>query len=403
MGVVEKIKEIEAEMARTQKNKATEYHLGQLKAKLAKLRTQLLEPAKGASSEGDGFEVQKYGHGRVALLGFPSVGKSTLLSTLTGTDSEAAAYEFTTLTCIPGVIHYNDAKIQLLDLPGIIEGASEGKGRGRQVIAVAKSSDMIMMVLDASKFGIDNHKQILTKELEAVGIRLNRSPPQIYFKRKKSGGVTFNSTVNLTKVDEKMVHQILQEYKIHHCELLFREDVTVDDLIDTIEGNRRYIRCLYVYNKADVISLEEVDQLARTEDSVAVSCYMNLGLDYLLERTWDMMALTRVYTKKVGHKPDFDEPVILSQDRGGVTVESFCNHIHRDLAKTLSYSMVWGTSTKHHAQRCGLSHELEDEDVVQLVKNKKATVQEELKGRFKNYSDAPARIADRVKKAPLKS
>lgn len=44
-----------------------------------------------------------------------------------------AAYEFTTLTCVPGVVRYNGAKIQLLDLPGIIEGAKDGKGRGRQV------------------------------------------------------------------------------------------------------------------------------------------------------------------------------------------------------------------------------------------------------------------------------
>ncbi|KAL2516388.1 OBG-type G domain-containing protein [Forsythia ovata] len=151
MGIIEKIKEIEAEMARTQKNKATEYHLGQLKAKIAKLRTQLLEPPKGSSGAGEGFEVTKFGHGRVALIGFPSVGKSTLLTMLTGTHSEAASYEFTTLTCIPGIIHYNDTKIQLLDLPGIIEGASEGKGRGRQVIAVSKSSDIVLMVLDASK------------------------------------------------------------------------------------------------------------------------------------------------------------------------------------------------------------------------------------------------------------
>jgi uncharacterized protein len=82
---------------------------------------------------GQGFEVQRYGDGRVALIGFPSVGKSTLLSELTNTESEVAAYEFTTLTCIPGVIHYKGTKIQLLDLPGIIEGAAQGKGRGRQV------------------------------------------------------------------------------------------------------------------------------------------------------------------------------------------------------------------------------------------------------------------------------
>ena len=64
------IKEIEAEIARTQKNKATEYHLGTLKARLAKLRSQLLEVPKG-SGPGDGFDVKKFGDARVALIGFP--------------------------------------------------------------------------------------------------------------------------------------------------------------------------------------------------------------------------------------------------------------------------------------------------------------------------------------------
>ncbi|CAI0419101.1 unnamed protein product [Linum tenue] len=407
MGIIERIKEIEAEMARTQKNKATEYHLGQLKAKIAKLRTQLLEPPKGSSGGGDGFEVTKFGHGRVALIGFPSVGKSTLLTMLTGTHSEAASYEFTTLTCIPGIIHYNDTKIQLLDLPGIIEGASEGKGRGRQewlilclfqVIAVAKSSDIVLMVLDASKS--EGHRQILTKELEAVGLRLNKRPPQIYFKKKKTGGISFNSTMPLTHVDEKLCYQILHEYKIHNAEILFREDATVDDFIDVIEGNRKYMKCVYVYNKIDVIGIDDVDNLARQPNSVVISCNLRLNFDRLLAKMWEEMGLVRVYTKPQGQQPDFGDPVVLSVDRGGCSVEDFCNHIHRSLVKDVKYVLVWGISARHYPQHCGLAHALQDEDVVQVVKKKEGN--EGARGRFKSHSDAPARISDRQKKAPLK-
>ena len=92
--------------ARTQKNKATNYHLGTLKAKLAKLRNELFVESSGGGGGGEGFDVARNGDARVALIGFPSVGKSTLLGALTSTESEAAAYEFTTLTCIPGTLKY---------------------------------------------------------------------------------------------------------------------------------------------------------------------------------------------------------------------------------------------------------------------------------------------------------
>ena len=100
-------------MARTQKNKATAGHLGLLKARLAKLRRELITPKGGGGGTGEGFDVAKTGDARVGFVGFPSVGKSTLLSNLAGVYSEVASYEFTTLTTVPGCIKYKGAKIQV--------------------------------------------------------------------------------------------------------------------------------------------------------------------------------------------------------------------------------------------------------------------------------------------------
>jgi ribosome-interacting GTPase 1 len=127
------------------------FHLGQLKAKLAKLKRELLTPTTSGGGGGSGFDVARTGVASVGFIGFPSVGKSTLMSRLTGQHSEAAAYEFTTLTTVPGQVLVNGAKIQMLDLPGIIQGAKDGKGRGRQVIAVAKTCHLIFIVLDVNK------------------------------------------------------------------------------------------------------------------------------------------------------------------------------------------------------------------------------------------------------------
>ena len=65
------------------------------------------------------------------------------------------------------------------------------------------------------------------------------------------------------------------------------------------QGNRRYIKCLYVYNKVDMLSIEEVDEIARRPTSLPVSCYLQLNMDMLLSRMWSMMGLVRIYTKKV--------------------------------------------------------------------------------------------------------
>lgn len=152
------------------------------------------------------------------------------MSGLTGTTSEAAAYEFTTLTTVPGTMDIHGAKLQILDLPGIIEGAKDGKGRGRQVIAVARTCNMIFMVLDVCKPLADKAK--LEKELYGVGIRLNQNPPNISVKKKDKGGIAVSHTVPLTQIDSDVVKAVLSEYKISSADVMFREDATVEDLIE---------------------------------------------------------------------------------------------------------------------------------------------------------------------------
>lgn len=364
-------------MARTQKNKATEHHLGSLKAKLAKLRNELLVEQQGSGGGGgEGFDVARLGDARVALIGFPSVGKSTLLGALTATESEAAAYEFTTLTCVPGTLRYRGCRIQVLDLPGIIEGAAHGKGRGREVIAVARNADAILIVLDAGKEGLNRHREILERELETVGIRLNKRPPDVTYKKKTTGGIRFAATVPLTKLGpdpEKLATQILREYRISNADILCREDITVDELVDVVVGNREYKPCLYFYNKIDTVTIEEVDQLARMPHSCVGSVAKNFNIaapledDLLKTKLWEYLGLTRIYTKRKGQQPDLNDPVVLSKIRKGTTCKSLCMNVSTQMARDFNYALVWGKSAKHSPQRCGLNHQLADQDVVQVV------------------------------------
>lgn len=264
----------------------------------------------------------------------------------------------------PGVIHYKGAKIQLLDLPGIIEGAKDGKGRGRQVIGVARTCNLIMIVLDCLKpLG---HKRIIEKELEGFGIRLNKKPPPIVFKRKDKGGVNFTfSGCKPTHLNDEIVKSILNEYKLHSADIRLYGDATADELIDVIEGNRVYVPCIYLLNKIDQITIEELDIIYQLPHCVPISAHQEWNFDDLLAKVWEYLDLIRIYTKPRGQIPDYNEPVIMPRH---CTVENFCNKIHKTLMSQFKHALVWGLSVKHTAQKVGKEHVLFDEDVVQIVK-----------------------------------
>lgn len=136
---------------------------------------------------------------------------------------------------------YTGAPLQIIDLPGIIEGAKDGRGRGRQVIAVAKTCHLIFIVLDVNKPLTD--KRVIEAELEGFGVRINKEPPNITFKKKDKGGLNITSTVPLTQIDNDEIRAVMSEYRINSADITIRCDASVDDIIDVLEArSRRYVQ-----------------------------------------------------------------------------------------------------------------------------------------------------------------
>lgn len=359
MGIPEKIAELEAEYAKTQKNKRTEGHLGILKAKMAKLRHEYEAgtAGKGGGGTSAGFDVKKSGNATVVFIGLPSVGKSTMLNALTGSKSKIAAYAFTTLTCIPGVLQYKGAQIQLLDLPGIISGASVGKGRGREVLAVARNADLVLLILDVFD---PLYRDKLIAELDNIGIRLDQKPADISIERAERGGLEVIFTIKPTKLDEKLVRGILKEYGIFNGVVIIRQDATSDQLIDKLTGNVRYVPSLTVVNKVDLVKPEFLKKIPYS--FVPISANANYNIDKLKDDIYKALRVMRVYTRSRFEDAD-DAPLIV---REGTTVLEACGQIHRDLKENFKFAKIWGPSAKHPGQRVGAGHLLKDGDVFMV-------------------------------------
>ena len=167
-------------------------------------------------------------------------------------------------------------------------------------------------------------------------------------------------------MNPEVAKNVCKEYKISCAEIILREDITVDQFIDVIEGNRAYIPVLYVFNKIDSLTIEELDILDQMPNYVPISSQHKWNLEELMEEIWDRCHMLRIYTKPKGQAPDYDGPVILHAINP--TIEEFCYKLHRSILQEFAFAWVWGQSAKHQPQRCGKDHVLADEDVVQICK-----------------------------------
>ena len=357
MDIEEQIVKIEEEIRETPYHKGTEHHIGRLRARLAQLRDQLYEQSgKAGSTSGGGFAIRKQGDATVVLIGFPSVGKSTLLNKLTNAQSKIAPYPFTTLTVIPGMMKYNGALIQILDVPGLIAGAASGRGRGRQVLSISRGADLLLLMTEA---GQEKQLDLLEKELYQAGVRMNQKPGEITLKKNFKGGLKIKTTGKLTQLNLETIKEIAKQFHLINAELIISDDSNLDQLIDALSGNRVYLSGLKLVNKIDL----EKNRL-RESDRVYLSAENEEGLEMLKEKIWERLNLMRIYLRKEG-KVDREEPLIL---KNGSTVRDLLEKIHLDLTNEVKEVRLWGKSAQHPGQKISLSRTLNDEEIIGFTK-----------------------------------
>lgn len=360
------LNELREEYAKTKHNKATNKHLGILRKKIANVKKEMSSSKK---SRGIGFAVKKSGDATVVLVGFPNAGKSSLLSAITNAESRIAAYEFTTLDVIPGTMRYMGANIQILDIPGLIEGAGQGKGGGAKIASVIRVSDLLLIVLDITK---PEGLYTLLDELYDLDIRINKPRPRINVERRLTGGLELESLGHKIP-SKKEVQEILNGYGIYNGKVIFHQDADLFDLMEIMDNSIVNIRALIILNKIDSVTPGFTNAISREIEektgvrTVPISAAEKTNLEALRRIIFSELGLVRIYLKPKDGKADMEKPMVL---RGNSTVMDLARRLHSKTANNLRYAYINGKSAKFPNQRQGREHILADEDIVTLVYEK---------------------------------
>ena len=358
----EKIAELEKQISTTKYNKKTQHAIGLMKAQVAALKQKLASGKGKGGSSNTGYSVRRSGDGTAVLLGFPSAGKSTLLNKITGQESEVGAYAFTTLTCIPGMLDHKHAKIQILDVPGIVEGAASGSGRGKEVLQVIRNADLVIILIDGQK---PQHKRKIEKEIIEANIRINKKKPDIKISKKTKDGIRIGRTVATPNLDDDTIKAILRQFRIMNAEVLIRDDITADDFIDAIQKNKVYLPAITVVSKADLIHPDDKDTIDKNiSPDLYVSAHENYNIDELKDVIFNSLSFIRVYLKEVNNQADLEVPMIM---RSGDTIKELCLKLHKDFVDKFTFARIWGPSAKFEGQKLmKLTHKLLDGDIVEI-------------------------------------
>lgn len=347
---------------KTKINKATNKHVGALRAKIAKVKHEIIESGKRAA--GSGFFVRKSGDATVALMGFPNVGKSSLLNAISNAKSKTSNYAFTTLTVIPGMMLYNDAHIQIFDLPGIIENAHKGLGGGRTVISAMKSTDLIVFVIDVR---YPDQLGILLNELRALNVFVNKKKPSVYIRQSASYPKVVVE-INKSKISSRDIETICNGFGIYQAHVKIESDLGEDELISLVAGRSFYMNAIVLLNKIDLNP--KYADVARYINSkygtkiISISATNMTNLEEVRAAIYRNLSIMTVYLKpKAPHEPI--TPMILHSNS---TVRDAASKIHTEIAESIKVAYVTGPSVKFSNQKVGADHILQGGDTITFIK-----------------------------------
>ncbi len=365
--ITEKIKCLEEYISEVPKHKGAEKLLREAKTRLSKLKAQLIEEKAKRKGKGEKWLLPKEEEAQVSLIGLPNTGKSRFMNYLTGSSSDVGNFPFTTMKPIPGIVDCKGARLQIVDLPPLVHGSTEGISSGTRVLSAIRNSDAVLIILDLSQ-NPQEQLQIILDELNKAKIRVNIGEPAVYVEKTGSGGIQVSWGDNF-EFGTEGAKEVLHKRGFTNAIVRFRNFVTLDELLDTLDVSVCHVPGVIVTTKGDLPGSKETFNSLITNSKITerfniypTSAETGDGFKGLEEEFFSLLELKRVYTKdSVGFISE--KPICLPNNG---TVRNAIEVLSKKMLAHFRFCRVWGFSVKYDGQSVGLDHVLADQDRIQV-------------------------------------
>jgi ribosome-interacting GTPase 1 len=352
------------------KHKGTEKMCSQVKRQMAQLREDIEKKKQQAKKQGSGgpsYYIPKAGASQMAVIGPANAGRSSLLKAVTNSPVQVTAWPFGTYKPTPGMLPYEDIQFQLVEIPPIMEGSSEGRAEGFMNLACIRNADGIIVVVDMTDDPAGNFL-LIKDELENARILIE--PPRGFVEIEKRGAgrdIQFIWEGELIDCGEDEIIDLLAGYRIRSALVRIKGQVTLDLVEDAIFGNAVHRPTFVLANKIDLnkdpAMLEQLHETASPLEVIPVSMEKTKNLDqHIGSKIFELLEITRVYTKEPGKEPATD-PIVC---KPGTTVGELARIIHNDFYDRFKYARIWGPAAKFDNEKVGIDRVLLDKTIIQL-------------------------------------